>query len=248
MTKKASQWWLDGDLNEISVDGCGWHPINDADRELIARSNKSFEHAEYRLDNNQNEYDRIDAVLALKRAMDTRLGHLDSIYGFSQYPTARSHGWLALLESWGFIKQRTLRRLRRLRNSVEHDGAQPPTLDECDDYREVMWWFLKGTSGLLTPIIDFEFRSNHGPERGSCTFSYNPLGIELIASFLPERLSDTPLPNWIELETLPAIARAHQNAQTPVEVPAEGTYYVCAMLRGSPSVDPFLKIAMEQIS
>ncbi|WP_424644790.1 hypothetical protein [Embleya sp. AB8] len=245
MTKKANKWWLDNDLSEVFVDGLSRLGTGATDLELIARSDKSFEHAEYRLDNHQNEYDRIDAVLALKRAMDTRLGHLDSIYGFAQHPTAKSHGWLALLESWGFIKQRTLRRLRRLRNSVEHDGAPPPTVDECDDYREVMWWFLKGTSGLLAPVSEFDFGFEKG--RGSCNISYNPLSATLTASLLPEQFSDSPLPDWIELETLPALALVHQGAQTPVKVPAEGTYYVCARITDWASVQPFLMIAMAEI-
>ncbi|MGW2283629.1 hypothetical protein [Streptomyces phaeochromogenes] len=246
MTKTANRWWLDGNLSELHIDGHGWLVVSEHDEELIGRAEKSFLHAEYRLDNHQNEYDRIDAALALKRAMDTRLEHLNSIYNFAQHPNAKSHGWLAVLESWGCIKQRTLRRLRRLRNAVEHDGVTPPDLDECEDYREVMWWFLKGTLGLLAPVSDFDFEWGIG--HGSCDFSYNPLSVTLTASAPPEAISDSPLPGWIEMETLPALALVHQGKQTPVEDPGKGTYYVCAKVTDWASVQPFLKIAMDVIN
>ncbi|WP_432083389.1 hypothetical protein [Streptomyces sp. WAC 04229] len=249
MTQTATRWWLANDLSDIYVDGHGSALLDTRDQELIARAEKSFAHAEHRLDNHKNEYDRIDAVLALKRAMDTRLEHLNSIYQFTQHPNAKSHGWLAVLESWGFVKQRTLRRIRRLRNAVEHDGVAPPDLDECEDYREVTWWFLRGTLGLLTPVLDFDFElGDSGKVHGSCDLSYNPLQITLTATVTPEMLSDSPLPGWIEMETLPALALRYQGKTTPVEDPDTATYYLCAKVTDWASVQPFLGIAMEMIA
>ncbi|MFD9910129.1 hypothetical protein [Streptomyces sp. NPDC059063] len=197
MKSVESDWWLENGLHEFTESGHGKNGIGDYDRMMISRAEASFHHAAYRLSNHRGEYDRIDAVLALKRAVDTRLEHLNSIYCFSQYLDSRNVSWLGLLETWGVILQRSLRRLRRLRNAVEHDGAEPPTLDECEDYQEVCWWFLKGTIDYLSPLCNYDFF--WGENSGSFSIEYNPLTVTLIGEFAPEVISDCQVDGWIRL-------------------------------------------------
>ncbi|MFC8826247.1 hypothetical protein ACFT9I_12955 [Streptomyces sp. NPDC057137] len=242
MAKSKHTWWLDGDLGELVVDGFGGTGLSADDAAMKARAQESLQHAEYRLDTHQNRYDLIDAVLALKRSMQTRLEHLDVIYGFKQYPHAKTHGWLGVLEGWGAVRQRMLRRMNRLRNAVEHDGADPPSLDECEDYREVVWWFLKATSPLLEPIADMDFI--WGRARGSCDITYNPLRIDLRGNFAPEQLSDSSLPGWMEFRTMPALALKYKGQDTPLYVKEDGRYYVCGHSADWVSAQPFLKAAL----
>ncbi|MFH9552272.1 hypothetical protein [Streptomyces sp. NPDC017435] len=157
MAEAVQSWWMDPELPEAYVDGSGRLGMG---TDGLARKNLaefSHAHADYRIKAHQNEYDRVDAILALKRSMQSRIDHLDSLYGFKQYPEFRQLGPLGLLDHWGVIRRRMLHRMRQLRNAVEHDGAVPPTLDECEDYAEVTWWFLRGTAPLLMPITNIDY-------------------------------------------------------------------------------------------
>ncbi|GGX35691.1 hypothetical protein GCM10010383_77390 [Streptomyces lomondensis] len=177
--------------------------------------------------------------------MQTRLEHLDEVYGFKQYPDTKSRGWLGVLESWGAVRQRMLKRMNRLRNAVEHDGADPPSPDECEDYREVVWWFLKATAPLLEPIEDFDFA--WGKARGSCDISYNPLGIRLWGHFTPEQISDSPRDGWIEVQATPAVHLKNQGEMTPIFDADRGLYYLCAKSTDWVSVQRFFRVALEII-
>ncbi|MFD5000665.1 hypothetical protein [Streptomyces buecherae] len=245
MESTKSDWWMENGLHEFTESGHGKNGINDYDRAMISRAEASFNHAAYRLSNHHGDYDRIDAVLALKRAVDARLEHLNSIYDFSQYPESKNFGRLGLLENWGVILQRTLRRLRRLRNAVEHDGAEPPTLDECEDYREVCWWFLKGTIDYLSPLDSYDFSWNESS--GSFSIDYSPLAVTLFGDFTPELLSDSQIDGWIKLNTLenPAPRQPDSIQMLPIERAGRGRYLVRAEVADQDSRLEFLKFSMD---
>lgn len=82
-----------------------------------------------------------------------------------------------------------LQRMRQLRNAVEHDRAQPPSLDDCEDYAEVTWWFLRGTSPLLAPVDMLEYG---GPANGTIGYDYNPLKITVHMELAPDLASENP--------------------------------------------------------
>lgn len=128
MGAKSRERWILLDPDAGHFEGFTSVGMNSEEMELKRRAEASFEHAEYRLENHVTKFDRIDAILALKRAMQTRLEQLNQIYEFKQYPQASAGGWLSLLEDWGAIRQRMLKRMNQLRNAVEHDGAEPPSL------------------------------------------------------------------------------------------------------------------------
>ncbi|WP_449346054.1 hypothetical protein [Streptomyces xanthochromogenes] len=190
--------WIDPKLTGAYVDGSGRIGLGDDD---ITRKNLaefSHAHADYRLKNHQNEYDRVDAILALKRSMQSRIDHLDSIYGFKQYAEFRQLGPLGLLDHWGAIRRRMLHRMRQLRNAVEHDGAAPPNLDECEDYAEVTWWFLRGTSPLLMPITNIDYG---GAFHGDIRYEYKPLRIRIWGDIEDELTSKHDRPGWLRINS-----------------------------------------------
>jgi hypothetical protein len=200
VTAEISTYWLSIDFDESFSDGFSRYGVDAEFLTLKHRANASLVHAEYRLSNHSNAYDRIDGILALKRSMQTRLEHLDKLYGLKQYPQYKAGGWLAVLESWGVIRRRMLQRMNRLRNAVEHDGAEPPGKEEFEDYCEVVWWFLRATTSLLAPLDELGLILRTGE---FCWFKlqYNPVQIDLKAYLLPENISDSAVPGWCNIDT-----------------------------------------------
>ncbi|MGP9021134.1 hypothetical protein ACT1U9_22405 [Streptomyces sp. BR1] len=199
MTAEIKTYWLTVDLDESFSDGSSRYGMSAEESTMKRRADSSLAHAEYRLANCSNRYDLIDGILALKRSMQTRLEHLEMLYGLKQYPQARSGGWLAVLEGWGVIRRRMLQRMNRLRNAVEHDGAEPPSKDEFEDYCEVVWWFLRATTSLLTPHEELGLVLRSG-EQHCFKLQFNPVEIDLRAFALAENVCDSPVPGWHKIE------------------------------------------------
>ncbi|MGW1401056.1 hypothetical protein ACWCRF_20880 [Streptomyces sp. NPDC002405] len=215
MVRDSQTWWFDSTLPQCWIDGSGRSGIDyeGLNRKSLAYS--SHAHADHRIKTHATEWDRIDAILALKRAMQLRIDNLDSLYGFKQYPDFKQLGPLGLLEQWGVIRQRMLRRMRQLRNAVEHEGAEPPSLEECEDYAEVVWWFLRGTSPLLMPLDNIDYG---GAFVGEIEYAYNPLRIMISGDVSPSLISQEAHPGWARLKTEIAHYGDVKGKMTPVEV------------------------------
>ncbi|MFF3640332.1 hypothetical protein [Streptomyces sp. NPDC002564] len=244
MGGKNNTWWLCTEFSaSFSDEGSRFGAVlNPA---LKRQADSSFAHAEYRIANHASEFDCIDAILALKRAMQTRLDHLDEIYKFNQYSEAKNLGWLGLLESWGVIRQRMLRRMRQLRNAVEHDGAEPPSLEECQDYCEVAWWFLRGTSPLLMPLTETTFIFDEG--HVSFRFRYSPVTILASGRVNPEMLSDAEIAGWTKIEMVPERRTGEPNRETPYGNPEDGTYQISFRVADPSSVHSLLRMAFKEL-
>ncbi|MEV8539491.1 hypothetical protein [Streptomyces sp. NPDC051572] len=236
--------WVDADFPDAFVDGSGRSGIGAEGLAAKDRSESSHAHADYRIKNHQTAYDRIDAILALKRSMQTRLDHLDSLYGFKQYPEYKSIGWMGILEQWGVIRKRMLQRMRQLRNAVEHDGAEPPSLEDCEDYAEVTWWFLRGTAPLLAPLDSMDY---NGAAYGSVTYSYNPLEIKLWIDLESDLVSDSPQPGWSKIQLAPASTRRGKRKRLAGEPLSSDLLSVEGIVADSASAHPFLRNAFGQL-
>lgn len=176
--------------------------------------------------------------------MQTRLEHLDSLYGFKQYPEYKTVGWMGILEQWGVIRKRMLQRMRQLRNAVEHDGAEPPSLEECEDYAEVTWWFLRGTAPLLAPLDMIDY---NGAAYGSVTYSYNPLEIKLWIDLKPDLLSDSPRPGWSKIELAPESERKGKRKRLFGDPLPVNLVSVEGIVADPASAHPFLATAFHQL-
>ncbi|MET7427486.1 hypothetical protein ABZT16_00585 [Streptomyces flaveolus] len=213
----------------------------DADRKKLAEF--SHVHADHRIKTHVNEFDRVDAILALKRAMQTRIDHLDSLYGFKQYPDFQQLGPLGLLEQWGVIRKRMLHRMRQLRNAVEHDGAEPPSLEDCEDYAEVTWWFLRGTSPLLQPMEEVEFG---GAFDGAITYSYKPFRIEISGTVKASLISQTEQSGWAKLKTEVATYGDAKGKMTPAKE-GNGRYHLQAFVAEAGTAHALLQHAFREL-
>lgn len=92
MPESGKFLWIDPKFPGSFVGASGRSNLGPEGTSIKDHAESSHAHADYRIKNHRTEYDRIDAILALKRCMQTRLEHLDSLYGFKQYPEHKSLG------------------------------------------------------------------------------------------------------------------------------------------------------------
>lgn len=233
------------DFDESFSEGSSRCGMDTESLTLKYRANSSLSHAEYRLSSHSNAYDRIDGILALKRAMQTRLEHLDKLYGLKQYPQYKAGGWLTVLESWGVIRRRMLQRMNRLRNAVEHDGAEPPTKEEFEDYCEVVWWFLRATTSLLTPFDELGLILETDEY---CWFKlqYNPVQIDLQAYLLPENISDSEISGWCKVDTSLKATAPDRDKYFYQPLPP-GTFELAAKITDPVLAEAFVKASLAEV-
>jgi hypothetical protein len=112
-----------------------------------ARVNRPYAiltHCEGILGENPTEFSVADAVLGLKRAINSRLQHIEELFQFSAlYP--KSVGALERLEQLGLARPFLVRQLFELRNDIEHNDAQPPDLHRVRELVDLTWYFLRTT-------------------------------------------------------------------------------------------------------
>ncbi len=130
----SSEPW--GEKEPISNDG-------------ITRLYATHQHACDRLANNPDRFDRVDAIMALRRVVARRVKELKEIYQLRELPTGvKPKGDLELLEHFGIVRPFMLRRLIDIRNFVEHQDSDPPPTNECHMFTDFVWYFLRSTDGL----------------------------------------------------------------------------------------------------
>jgi len=121
----------------------GWFRI---DREIRARAEILLERAESHLDANKSKDSRTDCLLTLKMALNQRLKAIEEIYEFKNLdiPDKRK-GYIELLEKIGIVRPLFLKKLLKIRNSIEHEDVDPPSYNQCKEYVDVVWYFIKST-------------------------------------------------------------------------------------------------------
>ena len=110
-------------------------------------------HVENVLENHSSEQFRIDAVVALKRAINQRLKCLSKFYEIEKIASVKpSKGVLQDLTLLGIIRPIMLRKLMEIRNNLEHNNTKPPNKDKCAELLEFVWYFLRTTDRLVRKI------------------------------------------------------------------------------------------------
>lgn len=169
------------------------------------------EHACDRLADNPNEFDRVDAITTLRRAVGRRVKALKEIYQLRELSIgAKPKGDLELLSYLGIIRPFMLKRLIDIRNIVEHQDSSPPPTDECLMFADLVWYFLRSTDelvelqleriSLVPPGEDFFSRDYH-PQVAlnfPSPFSRPP---EIEAWLNPSSFTYEPRTDWIKIET-----------------------------------------------
>jgi hypothetical protein len=165
------------------------------------------QHACDRLASDPSEFDRIDAIMTLRRVIARRVKALKETYQLRELPIGAKPKYdLELLESFGIIRPFMLRRLIEIRNIVEHQDSSPPPVDECLMFADLVWYFLRSTDGLARMQVEtLIFKSDGMTSRvfqkvmlhfGEA-FSEPPKISSLLHAHL---IINEPKENWIKIE------------------------------------------------
>jgi hypothetical protein len=117
--------------------------------ELRYRASEIWRHARERLTGEPSQFDKSDAMGALKRAVNHRLKSLRLAYCFDHLPYPGNKRTLEKFQYYGIIRPALIQELLAIRNAIEHQDAPPPTLESCSRHLDIVWYFLKSTDSLL---------------------------------------------------------------------------------------------------
>lgn len=120
------------------------------DDKYMTRAHDIWRHAQSCLTENPTEFDRVDCITSLKRAVNSRLKIIDETYNFQKLPALRSKKQvLEKYQDYGLIRPFLLKELFEVRNLLEHADVEPPTIDECFYHVDIVWYFLKSLDMLV---------------------------------------------------------------------------------------------------
>jgi hypothetical protein len=147
MTQAITEVWVDPSwLSWESV----WRRREIVPDDGITRLYEIHQHSCDQLAGNPTEFNRVDAIMALRRVVARRVKALIDKYQLRKLATGAKPKYdLELLEYFGIIRPLMLRRLVEIRNIVEHEDSSPPNVDECLMFVDLIWYFLRSTDGLL---------------------------------------------------------------------------------------------------
>jgi hypothetical protein len=191
----------------ISNEFLSWDSCSDAsgvDFDKLKRSHDIWRHAKERLNNNPSEFDKVDCITSLKRAINSRLKTVSKEYRIDKLPNLRGKKQqLEKFQDYGLVRPAFLKALFDLRNLLEHEDITPPTIEECNYYVDIVWYFLKSTDSLLhmkIDNVDFEQEGYADDASNGVSINYR---IEdfweiTVGGCLEEKLiSSTKVENWI---------------------------------------------------
>jgi len=94
----------------------------------------------------KKELELIDVISNLKRAIDNRIKKLSRDYNFkgmNQFGFPKDN--FSKLECLGLAKPLMLDKIVSVRNIIEHQFKNPPDAKSCEEFAELVWYFLKST-------------------------------------------------------------------------------------------------------
>lgn len=169
------------------------------------RAYQIWEHADLTLQQTCNEFNLINVITTLKRAVDQRLRLLDKLYKFKRIPIReKPSDLLKILNYMDIVRPIMVEKLIDIRNAVEHHDASPPDCETCKVFSEFVWYFLRSTDNLVREIVQtfnlypaeselnlYSVECGMGIEQG-----WNPT----IGGWVPSQLiSDESKDNWLTI-------------------------------------------------
>jgi hypothetical protein len=136
-----------GDLSNVYLDSYSNHDVQTS---FQRKPHDFLRFAQYDLDN-RYEHHLINALSNLKRAIDCQLDTL--LVGFGLYGEARKKKLsfpkkVALLNSFGIISPRILKRINQKRNLLEHEYVSPAK-DDVEDALDIANLFIAYTDKFI---------------------------------------------------------------------------------------------------
>ncbi|MEA2004266.1 MAG: hypothetical protein U9O53_04925 [archaeon] len=169
------------------------------------RAYEIWEHANLILQQEGNEFDLIDAITTLKRAVDHRLRLLNKLYKLKKIPIKeKPSGRLQLLHYMDIVRPIMVDKLIQIRDAVEHEDASPPDYEACKVFSEFVWYFLRSTDNLVREIV---VTFNLYPAKSELNMYSVGCGIGIeqgwkptIGGWLPSQLiSDESRDSWLRI-------------------------------------------------
>lgn len=129
----------------------------------IGRAYEHWSRAESVLGRASNDFDRVEIISTLKRAVDHRLRRLNEFYRLKRIPVgAPGDGQIAKLAALGVLRPSLVDHLLRIRNAIEHQDIAPPSAVECGALVEFTWYFLRSTDRLALQLANSVSYSREG--------------------------------------------------------------------------------------
>lgn len=116
---------------------------------VVDRAHDIWRHASEQVTLGCTEFDCVDAITGLKRAINLRLKAISEAYCFDSLPFSSSKRTLEKFQFYGIIRPALLKEIFEIRNSIEHKDTPPPGAEQCSRFIDFTWYFLKSTDALL---------------------------------------------------------------------------------------------------
>lgn len=143
--------WLSRAVFDWAPNSPGAATLGDTER--VRRPHAILAHAENVLSKSESEFSVADSILGLKRAINSRLQHLDEIYEFRElFP--KQVGSLERLEQVGLARPFLIKQLFELRNNIEHSDASPPSAERARELVDAAWYFLRSTDSACKWVLN----------------------------------------------------------------------------------------------
>jgi hypothetical protein len=194
---RESELWLNPSIFEwpASIGQLDVHEIDS-----VVRAYELHSHAEKRLTHAETALDRVDVVGTLKRSIDHRVRLLDSIYDLQSIPiTSKPRRKFDILAYFGVARPLMVAELWKIRNAVEHEDADPPTVEELHRFLDLTWYFLRSTDHLvLRSATGLLFELGHGIAEPGFEIEIEPRKWTLALTGRLDRdlVSRDPVPGW----------------------------------------------------
>lgn len=179
---------------------------NHLDQYVFSRSYKMWRHAESKVTPNAPDLDLADSILWLNRAVNLRTVSLYKDHGLRAI--ARSLGMnrarpTEVMAEIGLIRPRMLRELTVLRNAVEHEDADPPSLQRCQEFSEFVWYFLRSTDNVARSKLDhLDLRAYSSTGGISIDFEADDARLSIYGQLSIEQVSWIRRDDWTSIELL----------------------------------------------
>lgn len=189
----------------LSPEILDWETIRESsqveDTADVRRPYQMLNHAEQILFNATSDLNLVDVITNLKRAVDHRVRSLVNKYEFKKIPgIEKKKPTLELMGILGIVRPAMLIKLIDVRNAVEHKDFQPPSKEICQEFCELVWYFLRSTDNLTAFVTrNFTYESPNNYTISVSTGPFYSWKVD-IYGWLPKELISFELKNdWLSL-------------------------------------------------
>lgn len=147
---------IDGEWRTWSVDGTSWTTL---DEDKAARPYQHWHLAAELNTPGADDVRRGTVVQKLWNAVDVRVRTLNEAYSLNQlrpiFGLNRKTSSLDVLERLGLVRPLVLRKLKDIRNTVEHQDKGAPNSEECGTLVDTVWYFLRSTDSYVVQRLTY---------------------------------------------------------------------------------------------